>query len=126
MITEITCPSKPLTVIPMVVTEIQDAIAGGQLRPTDQLIELEERARPGTVVAMLEPIFENGQTDAIPPGSVCVGVAYSSHEAEIEAGEVSGVTAFTLRLVDGMGIANAIVIRAQALLLPIRAIVFPG
>jgi len=31
-----------------------------------------------------------------------------------------------MTLVDGMGIANAIVIRVQALLLPILAIVFPG
>ena len=43
-----------------------------------------------------------------------------------EAGEVDGIAAFALRLVDGMGIANALVVRAQALLLPIRAIVFPG
>jgi hypothetical protein len=126
MVMEITCPSKPLTVIPMVITEIQDAIAGGQLRPTDQLIELRERARPGTVVAILEPIFKDHPAYAIPPGSVCVGVAYSSHETEIEAGEVSGFAAFALRLVDGMGIANAIVIRGQALLLPIWAIVFSG
>ena len=125
MVTEITCPSKPLTVIPMVVTEVQDAIASGQLRPTDQLIDVQERVRPGTVLTTLEPIFEDERIFAIPPGSVCVGVAYSNHAAKIEAGEVDGIAAFGLRLVDGMGIANAIVVRAQALLLPIRAIVFP-
>jgi hypothetical protein len=31
-----------------------------------------------------------------------------------------------MRIVDGMGIANAIVIRVQALMLPIRAVVFGG
>lgn len=124
MLTEITCVSKPLTVVPMVITEIQDAIAAGQLRPTDQLIDVQERMRPGTVVATLEPLYPNSEVYAIPPGSRCVGVGYSSHAAEIEAGEIKGGKAFLMQLVDGMGIANALVIRAQALLLPIRVIVF--
>ena len=46
MVTEITCASMPLTVIPMVVTEIQGAISTGQLRPTDQLIDIQDRVRP--------------------------------------------------------------------------------
>ncbi|MGI9482989.1 MAG: HlyD family secretion protein [Hyphomicrobiales bacterium] len=125
MITEITCASKPLNVVPMVITEIQGAIAGGQLRPTDQLIDVQDRTRPGTVLVVLEPIFE-GHADEIPPGSTCAGVAYTSHAAEIKAGKIRGLHAFALRLVDGMGIANAIVLRAQALLLPIRVLVFSG
>ncbi len=124
MVTEITCASKPLTVIPMLITDIQDAITTGQLRPTDQLIDVQDRLRAGTVMVMLEPIFK-GHANAIPRGSNCTGVAYTSHAKQIAAGEISGLSAFALRLVDSMGIANAIVIRAQALLLPIRAIVFP-
>jgi len=123
MITEITCASKPLVVIPMVVTEVQGAIAGGQLRPTDQLIDIQDRQRPGTIMATLEPIYE-GHADAIPPGSVCAAVAYTSRAAEREAGELTGFSAFTSSIVDGMGIANALVIRGQALLLPIRVLVF--
>jgi multidrug resistance efflux pump len=123
MITEITCASKPLTVIPIVVTEVQGAIAGGQLRPTDQLIDIQDRRRPGTIMAILEPIYE-GHADNIPPGSVCAGVAYTSRAAEREAGELTGLSAFTSAIVDSMGIANALVIRGQALLLPIRVLVF--
>ena len=123
MVTEITCASKPLTVIPMVVTEIQGAISTGQLRPSDQLIDLQDRLRPGTIMVVMEPIFA-GHADAIPPGSACVGVAYTSRAAEIKAGEITGFSALISTLVDGMGIANAIVIRAQALLLPIRVLVF--
>ena len=66
MITEITCASKPLTVIPMVITEIQGAISTGQLRPTDQLIDLQDRLRPGTIMVTMEPVFA-GHADAIPP-----------------------------------------------------------
>jgi multidrug resistance efflux pump len=123
MITEITCASKPLKVIPMVVTEIQGAISTGQLRPSDQLIDLQDRARPGTIMVVLEPVFA-GHADAIPPGSTCVGVAYTSRAAEMEAGEITGFSALIATIVDGMGIANAIVIRAQALMLPIRILVF--
>lgn len=32
---EVSCLSKPLMVIPMVVTYVQDIVATGQLRPTD-------------------------------------------------------------------------------------------
>jgi multidrug resistance efflux pump len=85
MITEITCASKPLTVIPMVVTEIQGAISTGQLRPSDQLIDIQDRVRPGTILTVLEPVFE-GHADAVPPGSTCVGVAYTSRAAEMESG----------------------------------------
>jgi multidrug resistance efflux pump len=123
MVTEITCASKPLAVIPMVVTEVQGAIAGGQLRPTDQLIDLQDRSRPGTLMATLEPIYA-GHADAIPPGSRCAAVAYTSRAAEREAGELTGLSAFISSIVDGMGIANALVIRGQALLLPIRVLVF--
>ncbi|MGI9570538.1 MAG: HlyD family secretion protein, partial [Desulfobulbia bacterium] len=124
MIIEIICTTKPLTIIPMVVTEIQDVISTGQLRPSDQLIDIQERTQPGTVLAFLEPIFE-GHAYEIPPGSICAGVAYSSHDAEIKSGNITGISVLAMRIVDGMGIANAIVIRAQALLLPIRVIVFP-
>jgi len=124
MVAEISCSSKPLTVIPMVVTEVQEVIASGQIRPTDQLLEFEERAQPGTVLTFLEPIFEGNGAYAIPRGSVCVGVAYTSHATEVETGEITGISAIAMRIVDGMGIANAIVIRAQALLLPIRAVLF--
>jgi multidrug resistance efflux pump len=125
MIAEITCASKSLTVIPMVVIEIQDSIASGQLRPTDQLIDIQDRMRPGTIMAVLEPVFE-GQADDIIPGSFCLGVAYTSREAERESGEITGFGRFTSAIVDGMGIANALVIRIQAILLPIRVLVFPG
>ncbi len=37
MIAEITCLSKPWTVIPMVVTSVQDFIAAGQFRGGEQL-----------------------------------------------------------------------------------------
>ncbi|MBO6510658.1 MAG: HlyD family secretion protein [Roseibium sp.] len=122
---EITCASKPLTIIPMKVVEVQTSIAGGQLRPTDQLIDIQDRARPGTIFTVIEPIYA-GHADLVPPGSRCIGVAYSNHDKAIKEGEITGFSAFLSRIVDGMGIANAIVIRAQSLLLPVKVLVFPN
>jgi multidrug resistance efflux pump len=123
MLVEITCASKPLTIIPMVVDDVQGAIAAGQFRPGDALLDQQDRARPGTVTAFLAPIFPE-HLDSIPPGSACVGVAYTSRAKEIDAGEITGLSAVIARIVDGMGIANAIVLRAQAILLPVKTLVF--
>ncbi|CTQ53960.1 Inner membrane protein YibH [Roseibium album] len=125
MIVEITCASKPLIVIPMKVVEVQTSIASGQLRPTDQLIDIQDRARPGTIFTVIEPVFA-GHADFVPPGSRCIGVAYSNHDKAIKAGEITGFSAVLSRIVDGMGIANAIVIRVQSLLLPVKVLVFPN
>ncbi|NOD75663.1 MULTISPECIES: HlyD family secretion protein [unclassified Ruegeria] len=123
MLVEITCASKPLTIVPMVVDDVQDAIAAGQFRPGDALLDQQDRARPGTVTAFLAPVFPQ-HLESIPPGSACVGVAYTSRAKEIDAGEITGLSAFIARIVDGMGIANAIVLRAQAILLPVKTLVF--
>ncbi len=123
MLVEITCASKPLTVVPMFVDEVQDAIAAGQFRPGDALLDQQDRARPGTVTVFLAPIYPK-HLEGIPPGSACVGVAYTSRAKEIDAGEITGFSAFIARIVDGMGIANAIVLRAQAILLPVKVLVF--
>ncbi|MEP3047432.1 MAG: hypothetical protein ABJL55_10860 [Roseibium sp.] len=118
-IVDITCASKPLTVFPMAVLEVQDAIARGQLRPTDQLIDIQDSACPGTIMTVIEPVYP-GHADLVHPGRRRNVVAYSSHEKAIQAGDISGFSAFISRIVDSMGIANAIVIRIQSLLLPIK------
>ncbi len=46
MIAEATCIGKPFKIIPMVVTDVQDVIAAGQFRATDQLIDLQQISRP--------------------------------------------------------------------------------
>ena len=57
MVAEVTCVSKPLTIIPMVVTEVQDLIAAGQVRASDQLIDAQQVAKPGTITVFLEPLY---------------------------------------------------------------------
>src|SRR5215475_10712322 len=45
MIAEVTCVSKPFTIIPMVVTNVQDYIAAGQFRGGEQLVDPQQVAR---------------------------------------------------------------------------------
>src|SRR5690348_15935037 len=52
MIAEATCSSLPWTIIPMVITNVQDYIAAGQFRGGEQLIDA-SAAKPGTILAFL-------------------------------------------------------------------------
>src|SRR6201989_3566898 len=60
MVAEATCISKPWTIIPMVVTSVQDYIAAGQFRGGEQLIDPQQVARPGTLLVFLEPLYAGG------------------------------------------------------------------
>jgi len=67
MIGEVTCIGKPWQIIPTVVTEVQNVIASGQVKPTDTLVDVQQFARPGTITVILEPLYR-GQLDDLPPG----------------------------------------------------------
>ena len=49
MLAEITCASKPWTIIPMVITDVQAVVATGQLRPSDQLIDAQQVTAAGNL-----------------------------------------------------------------------------
>lgn len=71
MVAEATCISKPWTVIPMVVTNVQNYIAAGQFRGGDQLVEAQQTQRPGTILVFMEPIYKGG-LEGVTPGSSCI------------------------------------------------------
>lgn len=125
MIAEATCSAKPFTIIPMVVTQVQDVIAAGQIRPTDQLVDVQQLARPGTITVFLEPLFP-GLLQGIPPGSSCLANAYTSNHAELESGQVGALRWFYLHLIDTVGLVHAMILRVQALLLPLQTLVLSG
>ncbi|MEO1091648.1 MAG: biotin/lipoyl-binding protein [Pseudomonadota bacterium] len=123
MVAEIACLSLPFTVVPMVITDLQEVIPAGQFRPSDQLVELADRAQTGTVVATLEPLYAGG-TDAIPPGSKCVANAYTNNHDRLAEGGLSLGTWLFLHMVDTVGLVHALLLRVQALFLPIQVLVF--
>lgn len=125
MTAEALCISKPLAIIPMVVTDVQSVIAAGQLRPTDQLIDAMQVSRPGTITAFLEPIYEGGFAD-IPPGSQCIVNAYTSNHERLAKGDLGFGSWLALHAIDAVGAVHAIILRIQALLLPIKTLVLSG
>ena len=125
MIGEVTCSARPFVIIPMVVTEVQDVIASGQLRPTDQLIDVQNLARPGTLTAFLEPLYPGG-LDGIPPGSNCIANAYTSNHDRLASPDVGALERFWLHMIDTVGLVHAMILRLQALLLPVQTLVLGG
>jgi multidrug resistance efflux pump len=125
MVGEVTCPAIPFTVIPVVVTDVQDVIASGQIRPTDQLQDVAVFARPGTITAIMEPLFEGG-LDRLPQGSACVANAYTSNHDALQDPEIGAFRAFVLHAIDATGLVHAAILRLQALILPVRTLVLSG
>ena len=122
MVAEVTCISKPWTVIPMVVTDVQDYIAAGQFRGGEQLIDARQVTRPGTILVYLEPLYEGG-LDGVLPGSSCVANAYTSNHELLASKDIGAFRRFALHAVDAVGIVHAMLLRIQALLLPIKELV---
>jgi multidrug resistance efflux pump len=122
MIAEITCAAKPFTIIPMVVVTIQEVIPSGQFRPGDRLIDPLDIARPGTVLVGMETLYE-GQAVGIPPGSKCIANAYTDSHDLIASGELSTLGVIYYHMVDTLGVVHAIILRMQALMLPVQVLV---
>ena len=125
MAAEATCASKPLTIIPMVVTAVQDAIAAGQIRAGEQLIEAQQVTKPGTLLVFLEPLFAGG-LDGVTPGSSCIANAYTNNHERLEKEKLGIFTRTYLHIVDAVGMVHAIILRAQALIFPIKTLVLGG
>lgn len=125
MVAEATCISKPWAIIPLVVTKVQDYIAAGQFRSGEQLLDAQNVARPGTILVFLEPLYKGG-LDGVTPGSSCIVNAYTSNHEEIVAKDTSTGRGIALHVVDGVGLVHALLLRIQALLLPIKTLVLSG
>ncbi len=125
MTAEVTCVSKPLTIIPMVVTSVQDYIAAGQFRASDQLVDTQAVTRPGTILVSLEPIYEGG-LDGVTPGSSCIANAYSSNHDRLANEDLGFLTRIYLHMIDAVSVVHAMILRVQALLLPIKILVLQG
>lgn len=125
MVAEVTCMSKPWVIIPMVVTGVQDFIAAGQVRSGEQLVDIQQVAKPGTLLTFLEPLYPGG-LDGVTPGSACIANAYSNHHELIESGKLSTGRKIVLHGVDAVALVHALLLRIQALVLPLQTLVFSG
>lgn len=125
MYAEMGCLSKPFTVIPMVITEVQDVIPSGQARPSDVLRDPQDNRRPGTLTVFMEPLYE-GQADGIPPGSSCIANAYTNNHDLLGDPDLGTGRWLFLHMVDTVGVVHALLLRIQMLLMPVQTLVFTG
>jgi multidrug resistance efflux pump len=125
MVGEAACVSKPWTIIPLVVTSVQDYIAAGQFRGGEQLIDVQNVAKPGTIAVFLEPLYKGG-LDGVTAGSVCLVNAYTSNHEEIVDPKTPTGRKIVLHVIDGIGFVHAFLLRIQAALLPFKTLVFSG
>jgi hypothetical protein len=107
------------------VTGVQDFIAAGQFRGGEQLLEAQQVARPGTILVFLEPLYEGG-LEGVTPGSSCVANAYTSNHELLSSGNLGATKSFALHAVDTVGVVHALLLRIQALVLPIQTLVLSG
>ena len=109
----------------MVVIEVQDLIASGQVRASEQLIDAQQMTVPGTITVFLEPLYEGG-LDGVPPGSSCIANAYTNNHDLLDDPGLSTSKWLFLHVIDTVGVVHAIILRIQALLLPVQTLVLSG
>jgi multidrug resistance efflux pump len=125
MIGEAACISNPMRIIPLVVTEVQDLIASGQVAATERLVDAQQTTVPGTITVFLEPLFEGG-LEGVPPGSSCIVNAYTSNHDQLDDPGLSTTKWLALHVIDTVGVVHAIILRMQAVLLPVQTLVLSG
>ncbi len=125
MTAEVTCISKPWTIIPMVVTQVQDYIAAGQVKTSEVLIDPQQVIQPGTITAFLAPMYKGG-IDGVVPGSSCIANAYSNNHDELQRKDIGWGSWAFLHMVDAVALVHALILRLQALVFPIQALVLSG
>ena len=125
MAAEATCVSRPLEIIPLVVTGVQDFIASGQVRAGEQLVDVAQIAKPGTILVRLEAIHEGG-LDGMTPGSNCIVNAYTSNHAALQDPSLGTLQRFGLHAIDAIALVHAMILRVQALFIPINTLVLKG
>ena len=100
-------------------------IAAGQITGSNLLTEMQKIGPPGTVLAFLEPLYEGG-LDGVPPGSSCIANVYSNHHDQLESKDIGSLEKVYLHIVDTVALVHALVLRLQAIVLPLKALVFGG
>ncbi|MGI9389009.1 MAG: HlyD family secretion protein [Boseongicola sp.] len=125
MISEIACLSLPFTIVPMKVVTVTNYIPAGQFRPSDQLLDLQDRARPGTMTVYMEPLYE-GSADRISRGSKCIANIYTNNHDRFENEDLGTFEWLFLHMVDTVGIVEAFLLRVKVLLMPVQNLVLTG
>ena len=125
MVAEATCISKPWVIIPMVVTNVQDYIAAGQFRSGEQLIEAQNIAPAGHDPRLSGAALQGRARRRDAGKQLHRQCLHQQSRGDLGEGDRYG-RAIALHVVDGVGLVHALLLRIQALLLPIKTLVLSG
>jgi hypothetical protein len=95
------------------------------VRPTDTLVDVQQFVKPGTLTVMMEPLYA-GQLDDLPQGGNCIANTYTNNHEALADPATGTLRRFGLHAIDTVGLVHAMILRIQALLLPIQTLVFGG
>jgi hypothetical protein len=73
----------------------------------------------------MEPIYKGG-LEGVTPGSSCIANAYTTNQELISSGKIGTFKSIALHVVDATGLVHALLLRIQALLLPVKTLVLSG
>jgi hypothetical protein len=76
------------------------------------------------VVGIVMQLLYPGQLDDLPRGGSCIANAYTNNHDALQDPNLGSLHEFGLHAIDAVGIAHAMTLRIQALLLPIKVLVF--
>ena len=126
MVAEATCISKPWMIIPLVVTDVQDYIAAGAVpghRAADRCAECGEAGfDPCRPWSRSTRAASRASRRAVS----CIVNAYTSNHDVIADPKTGTMKGIALHVVDATGLVHALLLRIQALLLPIKTLVLTG
>lgn len=125
MLGEVACDTIPWQVIPVVVSDKQDYIAAGQFRGGEQLVDIKDAPKDGTILVYLQPLYKGG-IEKIVPGSRCTANLYTNNHAEIANPSTSSGRRAALHVVDALALVHAMLLRIQVAVAPFTTLVFSG
>ena len=71
-------------------------------------------------------MYYRTELEGVTPGSSCVANAYTSNHEVISSGKLGSFKSFWLHIVDATGLVHGLLLRIQALVLPIKTLVLSG
>jgi hypothetical protein len=73
----------------------------------------------------MRPLYEGG-LDGIPPGSHCIANVYTSNHELLDDPNIGMGKWLFYHVIDTVGLVHAMILRVQALFLPVQVLVFAG
>ena len=126
MTAEVTCVSKPFTIIPMVVTDVQDYIAAGQFRGGEQLVDAQQVTQPGTLLGLSRASLQRRARRRNARQQLHRQRLFQQSRRDCRQRHRRHYDVWLFTLWMPSRFVHALILRLQALVLPFKILVFSG